>query len=226
MTGPDPHAALCERALAALEARFPGAGIGVTGSFAAGRHHAGSDLDLVVVSPSVRRDWQMAFREQGVRVNVLCVHPERFAAQMRADAAAFAAIRASYLLSARAVSDPHGHLAALRDEARAAVALREHGRGELMRRLHRTALDLLARGAGTLDVWAVGALWTAVEGAHLRAGRTALEKGDGNRPFQVLERHDPELHALAHAVFEGAPARETVAEMIARVFGPDSPPIG
>jgi len=211
---PDPHLALLDRAVAALEERFPRAGIGVTGSVAAGRQSVGSDLDLLVADPSVARDWQMAFREGAIRVNVVCVHPERFAGQLRADAAAFAAIRASYVLSTRPLRDPEGHLHALRADARAALALRDTGRDELLARLEDRARELLSRSGSTPDVWAVGALWITVEAAHLAAGRTALDKREGNRPFEVLERHDPELHALARAVLHGtAPARETIEKM-------------
>lgn len=220
----DPHAALCERASAALHQRMPEAGIGVAGSFAAGRHHAASDLDLLVADPAVRRDWQMAVRDGGIRVNVLCVHPQRFGAQMVADATLFAAVRASYVLSARPLHDPHGRLAALQADARAALALRETSRGELLARLHATARELRRRGDGGPDFWTVGALWSAVEAAHLHAGRIALDKREGNRPFEVLERHDPELHALARAALLGtAPLRETVDAIIERVFGRSGP---
>jgi len=202
---------------------MPEAGIGVTGSFATGRHHAGSDVDLLVADPAVRRDWQMAVHEDGIRVNVLCVHPQRFAAQLAADATLFAAVRASYVLSARPLHDPHGRLAALQGDARAALALRETARGELLARLEATARELRRRSERGPDFWAVGALWSAVEAAHLRAGRTALDKLEGNRPFEVLERHDPELHALARAALQGsAPLRETVDAILERVFGGSS----
>jgi len=223
---PDPHLATLERTADALLRRFPNAGVGVTGSVGAGTHHAGSDLDLLVVDDGIVRDWQLAVHEGGVRVNVVCAHPARFAAQLRADAPRFAAVGASYVLSARALRDPAGHLAALQAAARAAVGMRESARGELLARAEATARDLLSHHAAENGRWAVAAsVWTTVEAAHLAAGRTALEKGDGRRPFEVLARADPELHALARTALTGggppAEAVEAVERMIARVFGPE-----
>jgi len=216
----DRHAALLERAAEALAARFPTAGLGVTGSVAGGRHHAGSDLDLLVVDTAITRDWQMAFHADGVRVNVVCAHPDRFAAQMRADAPAFGAVRASYVLSARTLRDPAGQLEALRGHARDAVALRHAARGELLAALAAAARGRLARAGNVLDAWSASALMNAVEGAHLRAGRTALDKAEGNRPLEVLAREDPALHARVAAVLAGAaPVHPAVGEIVDTVFG-------
>jgi hypothetical protein len=214
-----PHTALLERVTDALAARFPAAGIAVTGSVAAGTHHTGSDLDLLVVDTTVARDWQMAFPAEGVRVNVVCVHPERFGAQMRADAAAFAAVRASYVISARTLRDPAGHLDTLRDHARRAVELRRTNRDELFAVHAAAARARLARSEGGLDAWAAAALVAAIEGALLRAGRTALSKADGSRPMVALASEDPALHARIAALLAGAvPVSEAVEDIISLVF--------
>lgn len=221
MTGDDLHARLLERWVSALARRFPSAGIGVAGSVAAGRHGAGSDLDLLVVDRGVTHGQQLAVRDAGVRVNVVCVHPGAFAALVRDDAHRFAGIRASYVAGARVVRDPEGSFAALAEATRASLAERSERPERLRALLRERAAAALARvdeaPAGPRTAAAVSLLADAV---LLRAGRTALDKRAGLRPFDALAEVDPALHrALGDVLLRGAPPRETLERAFTHVFG-------
>ncbi len=217
----DLHARLLERWTAALAERFPDAGIGVTGSVAAGRHGAGSDLDLLVADREVVCGHQMAVRDEGVRVNVVCVHPDAFAALMREDAPRFAGIRASYVAGARVLRDPEGALAALVDAARESLRRRAENPGPLLAALRERAAAALAGveepRAGPRSAAVVSLL---ADAALLGAGRTALDKRTGLRPFDALAEVDLPLHRAFEALLlRGAPPRETLERAFEHVFG-------
>lgn len=218
----DRHLRLLDHWSRALAARFPEGGIAVAGSVGAGRHGPASDLDLLVADRSARRARQTVAVEDRVRVNVVCVHPERWAALLDEDAFRFAAIRSSYVLGARVLRDPHGLVASLQASARAVRARREHEPAALLAVLRGRAADALARadeprpGPRTRR-----ALSLLVEGALLRAGRTAADKREGRRPFEALAHADPVLHGMAAALLRhGAPPRETLRAAFAYVFPP------
>lgn len=76
--------ALADRALAAAEkalaSRFGGAGCAfVTGSIMRGQGTTGSDIDLVVVFPSLERAWRESFIEGGFPVEAFVHDPETLA---------------------------------------------------------------------------------------------------------------------------------------------------
>ena len=217
----DPHLRLLERWTGALAERFPAGGIGVAGSVAAGRHTADSDLDLLVADRGVARGHQLAVRDEGVRVNVVCVHPDAFAALLRDDAHRFAGIRTSYVAGVRVVRDPDGALAALQDAARQVLRARAESPEPFLAALRERAAAALAG----VDEPRAGPRSAAVasflaDAALLRAGRTALDKRDGLRPFDALAGVDPGLHGMLEALLlHGAPPRATLDRAFAHVFG-------
>ncbi|HET7229029.1 MAG TPA: nucleotidyltransferase domain-containing protein [Longimicrobium sp.] len=210
-----PHAAIAAACADGLAARFPGAGIGLSGSVAEGRHTAASDVDLLVVDDAIARDHQAVFREQGIRVNVLCVHPARFAARIRGDAGRYAGIRLNFVLAARPLRDPRGHLSALQDEARAVLHARTERRGEILESLRARIAPLIAAAPGPDSERAMlDALPLLADALLLRRGQTARTKAE-SRPFDALAAADPGAHALVQAALRGD---EDPAPLLARLY--------
>lgn len=210
------HRALATEAANALAVRFPGAAIGLTGSVAAGRHTAQSDVDLLVAVPSISRDLQYVFALEGIRVNVLAADPVRLGARLDGEAARFASMLLGYVLGARTLHDPDGVLDGLRARARAALARRaaepERLMDELRARIHPLAAAGPADRAGEralvallLDAW------------FLRRGRHLLHKSEAVRPFLLVGEDDPAfLELLSVLVLDGATPR-LVDALLARL---------
>lgn len=219
---PDLHLRLLDKWSGALADRFPDAGIGVAGSVAAGRHGPASDLDLLVADRAVLRARQAVSHDQGVRVNVVCVHPERWAALLDDDAYRFAGIRTSFVMGLRVLRDPHGVLEPLTARARGVLARRGDDPAAMLAELRgRTAAVLAAIDEPQPGPHSVMALRLMVEAALLKAGRTARDKRDGRRPFEALATANPALHRLAEALLRGdAPPRATLEKAFSHVFPP------
>lgn len=217
----DVHLAIVGRWVAALAERFPAAGVGVAGSVAAGRHGPDSDVDLLVADRSVRRGQQMVWTDEGVRVNMVCVHPDAFLALLHEDAHQFAGVRLSYVFGARVLRDPHGALAALREGAAAVLRGRQAERDLLLARLReRATIALGAVDEPVAGPRSMNVLWMLADAALLRAGRTALHKAEGLRPFDVLAEADAETYRAAEELLlRGAPPRPTLERAFAHVFG-------
>lgn len=215
------HLRLLDRWSGALAARFPQGGIGVAGSVAAGRHGPGSDLDLLVADRAVLRARQAVAHDQGVRVNVVCVHPDRWAALLDEDAYRFAGIRTSFVLGLRVLRDPHDLLAPLQAAARAVHARRAADSALLLATLGERATAMLTAavdepGPGPRTVQALRLL---AEAALLKAGRTARDKRDGRRPFAALAAADPVLHSMTETlVRDPAPPRAALQSAFRHVF--------
>lgn len=176
-------------------------------------------MDLLVVDDTVTRDHQLVFRERGIRVNVMCVHPARFAARIRGDASRFAGVRLNYVLAARPLRDPRGQLSALQADARAVLHARTERRAEILASL-RARIEPLVAAADRGSPGAVAdALPLLADAVLLRRGRTARTKAEG-RPFDALASVDPRAHALVREVLrEGARAGPLLAQLQARAFG-------
>jgi hypothetical protein len=218
---PDLHLRLLDRWSAALAARFPDGAIGVAGSVAAGRHGPASDLDLLVADRAVRHARQAVSHDEGVRVNVLCVHPERWAALLDDDAYRFAGVRTHYVLGVRVLRDPHGLLAPLQAYARGVLARRDAGPADLLATLRDRVSAVLPAAADEPRPGprTARALRLLAEAALLKAGRTARDKRDGRRPFHALAATDPALHRMTEALVRGgAPARATLESAFLHVF--------
>lgn len=219
---PDLHLRLLDKWSGALAARFPDGGIGVAGSVAAGRHGPASDLDLLVADRAVLRARQAVSHDEGVRVNIVCVHPERWAALLDEDAYRFAGIRTSFVLGLRVLRDPHGLLEPLQARARGVLARRDEDSAAMLATLReRTAAVLAAADEPRPGPRSIKVLRLLVEAALLKAGRTARDKRDGRRPFEALAAANPGLHRLAQALLRGnAPPRATLEQAFFHVFPP------
>lgn len=213
------HVALAGRCADGLGARFPSAGIGLSGSVAEGRHTPASDVDLLVVDDAIARDHQLVFREEEIRVNVVCVHPARFAARIRGDAGRFVGVRLNYVLAARPLRDPRGQLAALQHEARAVLRARTERKDEILASLRARISPLLVTAGQPGGSGAVfDALALLADALLLRAGHTARLKSE-SRPFDALAAVDPQAHATMTAVVEGhAAVGPLLARLYARAF--------
>jgi hypothetical protein len=219
---PELHLRLLDKWSATLAARFPDAGIGVAGSVAAGRHGPASDLDLLVADRAVLRARQAVSHDEGVRINVVCVHPERWAVLLDDDAYRFAGIRTSFVLGLRVLRDPHGLLEPLTARARGVLARRQDDPATLLAELReRTAAVLAGTDEPRPGPRTVKVLRLLVEAALLKAGRTARDKRDGRRPFEALAVANPGLHRLAEALLRGdASPRATLEQAFHHVFPP------
>ncbi len=200
----DAHVAAAEGMLGRLAAAFPQAGLGVTGSVSTGTHHPESDLDLVVVDASFRRDMQFATVEEGVRTALLCLKPGLDAERERrwmlasgADLGMLAMVRTAVV-----ARDPAGRLGELQRMVARLDRERLMRRDELMaiRRQHaQAAMRALREGGGTSGPHLQLELFAAVvDGWFLREGLAVTSKQESRRTLETIEERDPALAALLH----------------------------
>lgn len=198
----DAHRAAAETVLARLAARFPAAGLGVTGSVSTGTHTAASDLDLVVVDAQFRREMQFATRAEGVRTAILCLRPgfdadreRRWMLAAGGDAAMVAMVRTAFI-----ARDPAGWLGEMQRTVARLSGERRARRDELvaMRRGRAlAAVRALANGTEATDEQLQLELFAAVvEGWYLRQGLSMDTRQDTVRAVDVIAAHDPALHQL------------------------------
>lgn len=188
--------------LARLAAAFPGAGLGVTGSVSTATHHAKSDLDLVVVDLSFRRDMQFATLSEGIRTALLCLKPgfdaereRRWMLASDADRAMLAMVRAAVVARdpvgclgemQRVVVRLDGERLARRDEL---MALRR----EQVRAVKRTLCEGGGPGSHELQLELFAAV---VDGWLLREGLAITSKQESRATLETIEGRDPSLAAL------------------------------
>lgn len=223
----DAHAAAAESMLGHLAAALPQAGLGVTGSVSTGTHHAGSDLDLVVVDASFRRDMQFATVSEGIRTAVLCLRPgfdakreQRWMLAAGSDTAMVAMVRTAVV-----ARDPAGCLRELQRTVARLDGERLARRDALiaLRRDHALAArKALGDGAGADEPHLQLELFTAVvDGWLLREGMVIRSKQESQGVLETIERDDAELAALLR---EAIPiTRDSLAPLLRaadRVFGP------
>ncbi|MBB6069474.1 hypothetical protein HNQ61_001089 [Longimicrobium terrae] len=198
----DAHRAAAESVLGRLAARFPSAGLGVTGSVSTGTHTAESDLDLVVADASFRREMQFATRAEGVRTAILCLHPgfdaereRRWMLASGGDAAMVTMVRTAFV-----ARDPAGWLAEMQRTVARLSGERHARRGELValrRERALAAVRALAKGTEATDEQLQLELFAAVvEGWYLRKGLSMDSKRESARAIDVIAARDPELHQL------------------------------
>lgn len=198
----DAHVAAAEAMLGRLSAAFPRAGIGVTGSVSTGTHHAGSDLDLVMVDGSFRRDMQFATVSEEIRTAVLCLRPGPDAERERwwMLAAGADLVTAAMVRSAVVARDPAGWLAELQravvrlDGERAGrrdelVALRRDHAVKVMRALRSESGDRTE--SLQLELFAA-----VVDGWLLRERLEIRSKQESRQILETIETRDPALAAL------------------------------
>lgn len=198
----DAHSAAAESMLAHLAAAFPQAGLGVTGSVSTGTHHDGSDLDLVVVDASFRRDMQFATVSEGIRTAVLCLRPgfdaereRRWMLAAGSDTTMVAMVRTAVV-----ARDPAGCLREMQRTVARLDGERLARRDELiaLRREHAVATrTALGEGRGADEPHLLLELFTAVvDGWLLREGMVIRSKQESQGVLEAIERRDAALAAL------------------------------
>lgn len=199
----DAHVTAAESMLGRLATAFPRAGLGMAGSVSTATHHPESDLDLVVVDPSFRRDMQFATVLEGVRTALLCLEPGFDAERERRWLLASGADEAMLTMVRTAVvaRDPAGCLGELQRTVARLDGERLVRRDELMaaRREHvRAAMRSLREGNGAGGSHAVQlALFAAaVDGWFLREGLAITSKQERRKLLETIAGRDPALAAL------------------------------
>lgn len=198
----DRHVDAAEAMLRRLAAAFPDAGLGITGSLAAGTHRAGSDVDMVMVDASFRRDVQFASASEGVPVAIVCLRPRFDAARERrwmlqsgADVRIVSMVRSAFV-----ARDPAGRLAEMQRTVARLDAERRARRDELVALRRGDALSLvgaLAGGSGASDEHLQMHLFDAVVDAwFLRHGLAMDTRQDSERMLETIAAHDATLAAL------------------------------
>jgi hypothetical protein len=199
---PDAHVEAAEAMLARLAAAFPRAGLAVTGSVSTRTHHPESDVDLVMVDDSFRRDMQFSTVSEGIRTAVLCLRAgfdaereRRWMLAAGADAVTVAMVR-----SAVVARDPAGLFAGMQRTVARLDDERRMRRDELfiLRREHaRTVMRALGEGSGGANESLQLELCAAVvDGWLLREGRTIRSKQESERILETIEAADPALATL------------------------------
>ncbi len=198
----DAHVAAAEAMLRRLAAAFPGAGLGITGSLAAGTHRAGSDVDMVVVDASFRRDVQFASASEGIPVAIVCLRPRFDATRERgwmlqsgADVRIVSMVRSAFV-----ARDPAGSLAEMQRTVARLDAERRVRRDELValrREDARSLVGALAGGSGAGDEHLQMQLFDAlVDAWFLRHGLAMDTRQASERMLDTIAARDAALYEL------------------------------
>lgn len=211
-----------------LATAFPRAGLGVTGSVATGTHTPASDLDLVVVDASFRREMQFATKSEGIRTAIVCLRPTFDAERERRWmlAAGGDVQITSMVRSAFVARDPDGVLEEMQRTLARLDETRRTQREELiaMRREHvfaavRALHGESGAGAEHLQLELFSAV---VDGWCLRQGLAIQARQDAERILDTIAESDASLFALLR---EAIPLRHTsmapLLQAVNQVFGPD-----
>jgi hypothetical protein len=227
----DPHTRAARALASRLAAVFPRAGIGVTGSVAAGTHGADSDLDMVVVDAAFQHDAQCATRVNGIRASIVCLRldggPAR--AQGWALAAGGDARIVAMIRSVHAVHDPDAALEGLQRVVAACDAERVASRAGLLTVLRERAAALVrALDQTPLRAALLARLLNVIlDGWCLKQGLTIDSKETDRRLFETIADADPalgELLCLALPLTSGS--RPALLGAFDLVFGPEGAPTG
>ncbi|MFL5386572.1 MAG: nucleotidyltransferase domain-containing protein [Longimicrobiaceae bacterium] len=198
----DAHLAAAEAMLRRLAAAFPRAGLGITGSVGTGTHGPGSDVDLLMVDASFRREMQFATRSDGIPTAVACMRPGFDAARERRwMLAAGPDVRGvSMVRSAFVARDPEGVLGEMQRTVARLDRERRERRDELVAARREDALAIvraLHGGSGASDEQLQLQLFDAVvDGWYLRQGLAMDTRQASERMLETIGERDPALHAL------------------------------
>jgi hypothetical protein len=198
----DAHLSAAETMLRRLAAAFPTAGLGITGSVAAGTHGPGSDLDLVVADASFRRDMQFATRSGEIPTAIVCLRPRFDAAREQRWRLASGAdvLIVSMVRSAFVVRDPAGALGEMQHTVARLDRERLSRRDELVAVRRGDALALvraLHEGSGASDEQLQLRLFEAVvDGWYLQQGLAMDTRQASERMLETIAARDAALHAL------------------------------
>jgi len=199
---PDAHLDAAEALLRRLAAAFPAAGLGLTGSVGMGMHGAGSDIDLVMVDASFRRDMQFATASRGIPCAVLCLRPAFDAERERRwTMAAGGDVRlVSMVRSAFVARDPAGVLGEMQRTVARLDAERLARRDELvaMRRGDAlAAIRALHGGSADSDEQLQLRLFDAVvDGWYLKHGMAMDTRQASEQMLDTIAARDAALGAL------------------------------
>lgn len=198
----DAHVAAAEAMLRRLAAAFPGAGLGITGSLAMGVHGPGSDLDMVMVDGSFRRDMQFATVSEGIPTAVVCLRP-RFDAERerRWMLASGGDVRiVSMVRSAFVARDPGGVLGEMQRTVARLDAERLTRRDELVAVRREDGLAMvraLRGGTAASDEHLQMQLFAAiVDGWYLKHGLMMETRQASERMLETIAGRDEALFQL------------------------------
>lgn len=224
----DAHLAAAEAVLRRLAAAFPRAGLGITGSVGTGTHGPGSDLDLVMVDASFRRDMQFATVSEGIPTAVVCLRPAADAERERrwrlasgSDVRMVSMVRSAFI-----ARDPAGALEEMQRTVARLDRERLSRRDELAAVRRHDALALvraLGGGSGASDEQLQMQLFDAVvDGWYLRQGLAMDTRQASERMLETIASRDPVLHALLlRAVPLTHASMAALLRAVDHVFPPD-----
>jgi hypothetical protein len=198
----DAHVVAAEAMLRRLAGAFPAAGLGITGSLGMGLHRPESDVDMVMVDASFRRDMQFATVSEGIPTAVVCLRPgfdaERERRWMLASGGDVRVV--SMVRSAFVARDPMGVLGGMQRTVQRLDRERRERRDALVavRREEGLALVRALRGGTTAsDEHLQMQLFAAiVDGWLLRHGLSMDTRQESERMLETIAARDPALHAL------------------------------
>jgi hypothetical protein len=221
----DRHRIAAREIAARLAARFPRAGIGLTGSVALGTNRPDSDLDMVVVDASFGRDAQIATAWGGIPAAIVCLRPRLTPERERAwmvssggDARLVSMVR-----SAQVLRDPDGMLYTLRDTVQRLDAARTAAKDELLARLREHASALLGPAGGVVreEAALVRLLDCIVTGWCIRHDVLDDSKARSREVYTQMEERTPDVAALLRAAIPvSRGSKRALVQAAARVFAP------
>jgi len=200
----DAHVEAADALLRRLAVAFPAAGLGITGSVAAGTHGPASDVDLVMVDGSFRRDMQFATVSRGVRCAIVSLRPglgaereRRWMLQSAGDMHIVSMVRSAFV-----ARDPAGVLGEMQRTVARLDAERITRRDELVALRHADALAAIrALHGGTADSderLQLRLFSAVVDGWFLSRGLMMETRHATERMLGTIAAHDPALAALLH----------------------------
>jgi hypothetical protein len=223
----DAHIVAAEAMLSRLAGSFPVAGLGITGSVGTGTHREGSDLDLVVVDASFKREMQFATTSEGISTAILCLHPGfdpkrelRWTLAAGGDVVMVAMVRSAFI-----ARDPAGHLREVQRTVTRLDEARRTRRDELiaLRAEHAlSAVRMLHAGTGPSDEHLQLELFFAVvDGWFLQHGLPMETQPKTKWILETIAERDTTLSALLRSAVpltHGSMA--PLLRAVDHVFGP------
>ncbi len=108
-----------------LKTNFPNAGIGISGSVAAKKHSRKSDIDLLLVDKTFKKNKQFTFFNYGVDINLLCLNPNLLENQISVWSFLFNSQHLGYITSANIIFDPESSLGELKEKTKEIIIQRK-----------------------------------------------------------------------------------------------------
>jgi len=97
---------------------FPECGIGIAGSISLGKHTKKSDVDLLVIDKSFKKNMQCVFfKENSMETNLLCLNPNTLENRLNTWVKRFNGQHITYINMCKIIYDPTNQLLELKKEA-------------------------------------------------------------------------------------------------------------